>query len=302
MLEEVLVALRPRAGGVYADGTIGGGGHAEAILERSSPSGWLHGCDRDPDAVAAAKARLCRFEGRWEIRPGNYAELSSWVAASSCDGVLLDLGMNSFQLDEAGRGFSFRLDGPLDMRFDPQTGLTAAELVNTAAVGDLARIFRDLGEERQAWRVARAIERDRPSRPFARTRQLAELLERLMPRAGRPIHPATRVFQALRMAVNDELGSLQRGLWAAWNSLKVGGHLAVITFHSGEDRLVKRFGQALEKDYEVPGEVDVPELRRPRAPQLRWVGRKPLRPGAAETAANPRARSAQLRVMEKLVG
>jgi len=300
LLEEVMAALRPRTGQIYVDGTIGGGGHAEAILERSAPAGRLLGCDLDPAAVSAAAARLSRYAGRFEIRAGNCADLTDWVEPGSSQGVLLDLGVSSHQLDTAERGFSFRLEGPLDMRLDPRGGLTAADLANTWPVEELARIFRDLGEERRAWRVARAIEWERRRTPFQTTRQLANLMERLVPRGSQAIHPATRVFQALRMAVNDELGSLARALRTGWMLLKPGGRFAVITFHSGEDRLVKRFGQALEKDYEVVGEADVPEWRRPRAPCLAWVSRKPLAPSPAEIAANPRARSARLRVMEKL--
>jgi 16S rRNA (cytosine1402-N4)-methyltransferase len=300
LLDEAVAALRPQTGSVYVDGTIGGGGHAEALLERSSPAGRLLGCDRDPAAVSAATLRLERFAGRFEIRAGNCADLTDWVGAASIEGVLLDLGVSSHQLDTAERGFSFRLDGPLDMRLDPRDGPTAADLVNAWSVEELARVFRELGEERQAWRVARAIEWERRRTPFRTTRQLANLMERIAPRGSHTIHPATRVFQALRMAVNDELGSLARSLRTAWILLKPGGRLAVISFHSGEDRLVKRFGQALEKDYEVVGEADVPEWRRPRSPCLAWVQRKPLVPGAAELAVNPRARSARLRVMEKL--
>ena len=300
LLEEVMEALEPKTGRVYVDGTIGGGGHAEALLERSSPAGRLLGCDLDPAAVSAATDRLGRFAGRFEIRSGNYADLRDWIPAGSSDGVLLDLGVSSHQLDCGERGFSFRLDGPLDMRLDPRQGQTAADLVNGWPVMELARIFRDLGEERRAWRVARAVEWERRRAPFETTRQLAELVERVVPRAGQGIHPATRVFQALRMAVNDELGSLRRGLEAVWGVLKPRGRLAVISFHSGEDRVVKRFGQALAREYDVTGEADIPEWRRPRASLLAWVNRGPVAPGPAEIACNPRARSARLRVMEKL--
>ncbi len=300
LLVEVLAALAPRSGGRYADGTVGAGGHAYAILEQSAPEGRLWGCDRDPAAVESARQHLAVFEARFDIRHGNFAELAEWIEPGSCDGVVLDLGVSSAQLDMAERGFSFQQDGPLDMRMNPNQPLTAAHLVNEAAVGELARLFRKLGGEPQARRVALAIERSRQFRRFETTRQLAELLETIAPRGGRKTHPATRVFQALRLAVNDELAALRAGLKAGWTILKPRGRLAVISFHSLEARIVKEFGRELERDFDTPGGVDVPELRRPRAPQLRWVHRKALQPGTAEAAGNPRARSAQLRVMEKI--
>lgn len=299
MLAEVLEALRPKAGGCYADGTIGGAGHAAAILAASSPTGWLYGCDRDGAAIEAAGRRLGEFAGRFELRQGNFLELPDWVSPASCDGVLLDLGVSSPQLDTAARGFSFQQEGPLDMRMDTRQPLTAAELVNTAAPEELAKLFWELGGERDSRRFARAVAREREARRFETTRQLAELIERLAPRYGKKTHPATRVFQALRLAVNDELGSLQNGLAGALKLLRPGGRLAVITFHSLEDRVVKDFGRARARDYTFTGGVDVPELREPRAPELIWVSRKAVKPGAAELADNPRSRSAQLRVMEK---
>src|ERR1035437_79115 len=264
MVAEVVAALRPRPGGRYADGTIGGAGHAAAILAASSPTGWLFGFDRAGAAVDAAQGRLAEYAGRFEIRQGNFAELADWVPTASCDGALLDLGVSSPQLDEAERGFSFQQDGPLDMRMDRRQGLTAARLVNEASVEELARVFWELGGERDARQFARAIAREREGRRFETTRQLAELIERLAPRRGRKTHPATKVFQAVRMAVNDEIGSLQQGLAGALKILKPGGRLVVITFHSLEDRFVKDFGRARARDYTFPGGMDVPELRRPR--------------------------------------
>ena len=299
MMAEVLAALKPRPGGRYADGTIGGGGHAAAILAASSPTGWLCGCDRDGAAVEAAARRLAEFGGRFELRQGDFADLAEWVERGSFDGVLLDLGVSSPQLDEAERGFSFQQDGPLDMRMDRRQPLTAAQLVNMASAEELARVFWELGGERDSRRLARAIVKDRETRPFATTRQLAELIERLSPRRGRKAHPATRVFQALRMAVNDEVGSLRKGLAGALQILKPGGRLAVITFQGVDDRIVKDFGRARARDYTFTGGMDVPELRRPRAPELKWVQRKAITPSALELDANPRSRSAQLRVMEK---
>jgi 16S rRNA (cytosine1402-N4)-methyltransferase len=296
----VVEALRPSATSLIADGTVGGGGHAAALLRASAPTGRLVGCDRDGMAVEAAKARLSELAGRFEIRQGNFADLAGWVEPESCDGVLLDLGVSSPQLDLPERGFSFQEDGPLDMRFDQRLDLTAAQLLNEADAEELAGIFWRYGNEEQSRRMARAIVRERETRPWERTRQLAALIEKLSPRAGRKAHPATKIFQALRMAVNDEIGSLQRGLEAAVKILKPDGRLAVISFHSVEDRVVKEFGRRLSRDYESPGEVDVPELRRPRPPLLRWVWRKALRPSAAELKENPRSRSAQCRVLEKL--
>ncbi|MBM3829398.1 MAG: 16S rRNA (cytosine(1402)-N(4))-methyltransferase RsmH [Verrucomicrobia bacterium] len=300
MVEEVLAALGPKPGGTYADGTLGSGGHAAALLRASAPTGWLFGCDRDGDALEATRERLAaEFMSRFELRRGNFAELTDWVPTGSCDSVLLDLGVSSPQLDRAERGFSFQQDGPLDMRMDARQVLTAAALVNSASVEELAKIFRDNGDETDARRIARAIEHDRRVQRFDTTRQLAELIERIAPRRGRKVHPATRVFQALRIAVNDEIGSLRRGLAGAVQLLKPGGRLAVITFHSLEDRVVKEFGREQARDYVAPGEVDVPELRQPRTPVLRLVTRKAICAGDAEVAANPRARSAQLRVFEK---
>jgi 16S rRNA (cytosine1402-N4)-methyltransferase len=300
MLAEVLAALEPWPGGLYADGTVGGGGHAAAILAASSPTGRLFGCDRDGAAIEAARARLREFNGRFELRCGSFAELPDWVPAGSCDGVLLDLGVSSPQLDRAERGFSFQQDGPLDMRMDRRQALTAAALLNTASLEELTRLLRELGGEPNARRLARRIVEQRRERPFETTRQLAGLIERAAPRHGKRAHPATRVFQALRIAVNDELGALERGLPRVFELLRVGGRLAVLTFHSLEDRLVKDFGRARARDYVFTGDMDVPELRRPRAPELKLVTRKAIQPAAAELADNPRSRSAQLRVMEKL--
>jgi 16S rRNA (cytosine1402-N4)-methyltransferase len=301
MAAEVLEALKPRPGGRYADGTLGGAGHAASILAASSPTGWLSGCDRDGAAVEAAKSRLAaQFAGRFEIRRGNFAEMAGWVPAASCDGVLLDLGVSSPQLDSPERGFSFQQDGPLDMRMDDRQPLTAAALVDSAGAEELAKIFWEYGGERESRRFARAIVHDRAQRKFTTTRQLAELIERISPRGGKKAHPATKVFQALRIAVNDEIGSLKRGLEAVVKILKPGGRLAVVTFNSLEDRVVKEFGRERTRDYTFSGEVDVPELRQPRAPELKWVTRKAIAPGETELNENPRSRSAQLRVLEKI--
>ena len=301
MVAEVLAALRPSPNGRYVDGTVGGAGHAEAMLAASSPSGWLSGFDRDGAAVEAANRRLndAGFAGRFEIRRGNFSEMAEWIPPASCEGVMLDLGVSSPQLDEADRGFSFQQDGPLDMRMDLQQQLTAAGVVNSWSETELARIFWEYGDEPQARRFARAIVQERQGRRFETTGQLAALIGRLAPRHGKRKHPATRVFQALRMAVNDESRSLKSGLAAACAILKPGGRLAVISFHSYEDRLVKEFGREQARDYTFAGPVDVPELRQPRTPRMTWVQRKAIVPSEVELAENPRARSAQLRVLEK---
>jgi 16S rRNA (cytosine1402-N4)-methyltransferase len=301
MAAEVLDALKPQPDGRYADGTLGGAGHAARILARSSPTGWLSGCDRDGVAVETARARLAeKFAGRFEIRRGNFAELADWIPAGSCDGVLLDLGVSSPQLDHAERGFSFMQDGPLDMRMDDRQPVTAADWVNGESAETLAKIFWEFGDERDSRRFAKAIVHDRALRKFETTRQLADLIEKISPRFGKKAHPATKVFQALRIAVNDEIGSLKRGLAGAVKILKPGGRLAVITFHSLEDRVVKEFGREKTRDYTFAGGVDVPELRTPRAPEMKWVSRKAILPGDEELTENPRSRSAQLRVLERL--
>jgi 16S rRNA (cytosine1402-N4)-methyltransferase len=300
MVAEVLNALKPHPGGRYADGTLGGAGHAASILTASSPTGWLSGCDRDGAAVEAAKRRLGEFAGRFEIRRGNFSEMTRWIPAASCDGVLLDLGVSSPQLDSPERGFSFQHDGPLDMRMDDRQPQTAANLVNDLSAEELAKIFWEFGDERDSRRFAKAIVHDRTLRKFETTRQLAELIERISPRAGRKAHPATKVFQALRIVVNDEIGSLKRGLEVAVKILKPGGRLAVITFHSLEDRIVKEFGREKTRDYTFSSGVDVPELRQPCVPEMKWVARRVIQPGEVELKENPRSRSAQLRVLEKI--
>jgi 16S rRNA (cytosine1402-N4)-methyltransferase len=300
MLGEVLEALQPKAGSEYADGTIGGSGHAAEILRASAPDGWLYGMDRDETALSVARERLTEFEGRFELRRGNFSELADWIPAGTCAGVLLDVGVSSPQLDVAERGFSFTSEGPLDMRMNQEDPVTAGDLVNRESEFELAKIFWEFGEERQSRRFAKAIVERRKAKPFTTTKELAAFIERLAPRHGKKTHPATQVFQSLRIAVNDELGSLQRGLEAAVKILQPGGRLCVLTFHSLEARLVKEFGNERTREYTVIGEVDDPLLRTPRVPELRWVQRKALQASEAEVAENPRSRSAQLRVMEKV--
>lgn len=300
LLAEVLANLRLQPGGRVVDGTLGGAGHAEAMLRAVSPNGFLFGCDRDGEAIEAASRRLEPFAGQFELRRGHYGDLADWVPAESCDAVLLDLGVSSPQLDTADRGFSFSQDGPLDMRMDRGQSLTAEKIVNEYDAADLARIFWEYGDETKSRRIAGRIVRMRETEPLKTTAQLAGLVERVSPRRGKKSHPATRVFQALRIAVNDEMGGLQRGLNAAVSLLKPGGRLAVITFHSLEDRAVKRFGRESSADYAWDDSAMRPDWSRPKQPILKILNNKAVKPGATELEGNPRSRSAQLRVYEKL--
>ena len=299
LANEVLEGLCPKENGRYADGTIGGGGHAEMILKAGTGS-WLGGSDRDDKAVEAASSRLAPFGDRVDVRHGTFTAMTDWVEPGTLDGVLLDLGVSSHQLDEAERGFSIQKEGPLDMRMDNTQDETAEDWVNNRSADDLANIFWGLGGERQSRKIAWAIIRQRKQAPLKTTIELANVIEKACPRKGRKTHPATRTFQALRMAVNDEARELQKGLPRVVSLLKPGGRLAVITFHSGEDRAVKKFGREETRDYDVQGEEDVPDLRMQRPARMRWVNRKAIRVTEEEEAGNPRARSAQLRVLEKL--
>jgi len=286
VLAEVAIdALNVRPGGRYVDGTVGGGGHAEMILKSSAPDGWLWGCDQDGEAVKATSMRLAPFENRWEIRRGAFETSMDWIPPGTVEGVLLDLGVSSPQLDRPARGFSFANNGPLDMRMDDRQKLTAAELVNNMPEEDLANLIWEMGGERKSRRIARAIVLWRNKRLLENTTQLAGLIEHAVPRCGARIHPATRTFMALRIAVNDEVGALRRGLPVMVDLLRPGGKLVTITFHGVEARIIKEFGDAAAK-------CDIPSLR--------WVRRKPLKAKMEELKSNPRARSAQLRVLEKV--
>ena len=299
LLSEVLAALEPRCGGVYVDATFGGGGYTRAILARADCR--VIALDRDPHAVERGR-ELARHEPRLTMLEGCFgdmADLLSAVAIDRVDGVVLDIGVSSFQLDDPGRGFSFRADGPLDMRMGSD-GPTAADLVNGLAESELTRLFRDLADEPEARFVARAIARRRAERPFATTADLAELVAATKRRNKPGRHPATLVFQALRMAVNDELGELGRALEASVDLLVHDGRLVVVGFHSAEDRLVKSFvDRASGHDRSVSRHAPLPDPRDAQA-RLRWIERKPVRPGPAELARNPRARSARLRAAAKL--
>jgi 16S rRNA (cytosine1402-N4)-methyltransferase len=271
------------------------------MLRESSPTGFLYACDQDGDAIAAASERLAQFAGRFELRRMNFADVAAWIPPGSCAGALIDCGISSFQIDHGPRGFSFQADGPLDSRMDQRTELTAADIVNGWPAEELARIFWELGEERESRRIARAIEAERKMRNIATTRQLAGLIEQVCPRGDQLPGRLARVFQALRMTVNREVEVLRRGLAAAFGLLEPGGRLAVISFHSLEDRLVKEFMRAQARAYELPpGEPDLPHVRRDRPPRARDLTRRPISPTADEVAANPRARSAHLRVIERI--
>jgi 16S rRNA (cytosine1402-N4)-methyltransferase len=293
MLAEVLEGLDLDPQGRYLDGTFGRGGHAREVLARLGPQGRLLLMDRDPEAIASAR-REFGADPRVAIRHANFASMAEWDEARGLDGVLLDLGVSSPQLDDAARGFSFQGDGPLDMRMDPTRGPSAADWLAVAAEADIADVLWRHGEERLSRRIARAIVERRQTRPLATTAELAELVARTIGYRERSKHPATRTFQALRIHINDELGALPAGLAAALSCLKPGGRLVVISFHSLEDRIVKQF---------IRGEA-APVVRRglpappPVTPPLRAVGKARFA-SAAETAANPRARSAVLRVAEK---
>jgi 16S rRNA (cytosine1402-N4)-methyltransferase len=295
--DEVVALLQPAAGRVYLDGTLGGGGHAGALLAAGAE---VVGLDRDNESLAHAAEKLGPCGNRFSVVQANFADaaqIPAVLARAPYDGAVLDLGVSSHQLDTAERGFSFRHDGPLDMRMDPSSGEPAALLVNSASESDLARIFREYGEEPQSRRVARAIVAERERLPFTRTGQLAALIEKVLGRRGR-VHPATRVFQALRLAVNDELGSLRRALVTIPPLLKAGARFVIITFHSLEDRAVKTFFRAGSERW-----LDRPEWPAPR-PNPDWhfrdLTRKPLQPGDAEVSRNPRSRSARLRAVEIL--
>jgi 16S rRNA (cytosine1402-N4)-methyltransferase len=300
---EVVELLAPRPGGIYLDGTVGGGGHARLLLEASGPDGRLIGLDHDPAALAATAALLASFGERVTLRHGSFAGLEGQLASlgvDRVDGILLDLGVSSYQLDTPKRGFSFREEGPLDMRMDPAQPESAADLLICADVDELKRIFREYGEERWAGRIAREIVRSRGETPLRTTRQLAELVCRAVPGGHVPqrIHPATRVFQALRIAVNGELAALEAGLAAALRSLRPGGRLAVISFHSLEDRLVKQRFRAAASACTCPPRLPVCVCG--RKPEVKILTSRGVRPAEAEIAANPRSRSAVLRAVEKL--
>jgi len=305
LVEEVIEMLAPAPGSLHIDATLGGGGHAERILEAANPDGRLLGLDADTLAIRRVEARLRgRFGDRLVLRQANFRELAAVAPGAgfgAVDGCLFDLGLSSFQLADRGRGFGFRAGGPLDMRFDPSRGVPAAELLASLDAAELTALLRRYGEEPKAPRIARAIVEARRVAPVATAEELAALVERVVPpnpRVPRRTHPATRVFQALRIAVNEELEALQAGLAAALDLLRPGGRLVVLSYHSLEDRIVKRFFQAERRGCVCPPQVPVCVCG--RNPRLRLVTSPSLTPTDAEIAVNPRARSARLRAAERL--
>jgi 16S rRNA (cytosine1402-N4)-methyltransferase len=300
LLAEVLEGLRVIGDGCYVDGTFGRGGHARAILGRLGAGGRLYAIDRDPDAVAHARAELAA-DARFSIEQASFADLGAFAERHAIcgrvDGLLLDLGVSSPQLDDAGRGFSFQADGPLDMRMDPAAGESAADWLARAPADEIAQVLRDYGEERHAGRIARAIVAARVTAPLRSTRALADLVARVSPTRDPRKHPATRTFQAIRISVNQELEALTRCLAQSLQVLAGGARLAVISFHSLEDRIVKRFIRDESAGPVLP--KGVPVTGGPPPGRLRAIG-KAQRATDAEVARNPRARSAVLRVAERL--
>jgi len=302
LLREAVDLLAPRPGGVYVDGTLGAGGHAAEILRRSAPDGVLIGLDQDAEAVDRCRTALAPFGSRAILRQANYRDLPavlSELGRVSVDGILLDLGVSWFHLRSPGRGFSFMIDGPLDMRMDRSRPQTAADLVNTLSRTGLAKILREYGEESRAGAIASAIDRARVREPVATTAQLARIVSSVFPPyPPRRIHPATLTFQALRIAVNDETGALQEGLDGMIPLLAPGGRIAVISFHSLEDRIVKQAFAAAAKGCICPPKMPVCSCG--KKPTLRVLTKRPLTAGPDEVAKNPASRTAKLRAAEKL--
>lgn len=298
LYQEIIHALQPRNGGRYVDGTLGAGGHARGILEACAPDGHLLGLDVDPQALALARETLAPHEGRVHLAQASHITLSEQLVSlkwDAVDGIVLDLGASSMQFDNAGRGFSFLQDGPLDMRFGINAVMSADEIVNTFEERELADIIFRYGEDRDARKIARAIVN---SRPLHTTRELVAVIEKASPRRGDRVHPATQTFQALRIAVNDELAAVEKTLPQAVAALRSGGRCAVISFHSLEDRIVKDYFREQSKDLINPPYERLYEVERKAVVKL--VNKKPILPTEEEVRDNPRARSAKLRVVEKM--
>ncbi|KRW62736.1 ribosomal RNA small subunit methyltransferase H [Pseudomonas sp. TTU2014-080ASC] len=302
LLEEAVEGLAVRANGCYVDGTFGRGGHSRLILQSLGSDGRLIGFDKDPLAIATGNA-LAAEDGRFVVVQRSFAEMAdefSLRGLTGCiSGILLDLGVSSPQLDDAGRGFSFMNDGPLDMRMNPDAGMSAAEFIATADEDEIARVFKEYGEERFAKRMARAVVQRRSEKAFERTADLAQVLTVANPAWEKGKNPATRAFQGLRIHVNNELGDLERGLDAALENLEVGGRLVVISFHSLEDRIVKLFMRKHAKGEADKLPRDLPIIPKAFEPRLKLIG-KPVFASEAELQANPRSRSAVMRIAEKL--
>lgn len=300
LLQEAVAGLAVRPDGLYVDGTFGRGGHSRLILQQLGERGRLIAIDRDPLAIAEAATIA---DPRFEIVHGPFSGLADYLAerqlAGQVDGLLLDLGVSSPQLDDAERGFSFMKDGPLDMRMDPTSGISAADWLARAEADDIAWVLKTFGEEKFARKIARAIVQDRETTPFLRTRELAQLIARLIPTREKHKHPATRSFQAIRIYINSELEEIERTLEAAIDMLAPGGRLAVISFHSLEDRLVKHFIRKHEKGPDVPHGLPLTEAQLSGGRRLKSIG-KAQKPSDEEVARNPRARSSVLRVAERL--
>ena len=295
LLNEVVEAVAPGPGRLIVDGTFGAGGYSRAFLERGAD---VIGFDRDPTVQPHAERLAADFGDRFRLVERRFSEMEDELGEQACDGVALDIGVSSMQLDQAERGFSFQKDGPLDMRMGAD-GPTAADLVNTMDHGPLAKLLRDYGEERESGRIATAILRRRAVEPFSRTLDLAAVIEKALGgRRGAPVHPATRSFQALRIAVNDELGELEAGLRAAERILRPGGRLAVVTFHSLEDRLVKRF-LAERAGRTGSGSRHLPPQAQGPAPTFELIGKGAVEATPEETSVNPRSRSARLRAAQR---
>lgn len=300
MLDEVLTALAPRDGGVYLDGTFGGGGYARAILERARCTLWA--IDRDPEAIERGANLVARFPGRLHLLHGQFGDMVALLdqaGVTELDGVVLDLGVSSFQLDDPERGFSFRQDGPLDMRMGKH-GTSAADLVNTLPERELADVFFEFGEERASRRIAKVVVAARLQAPIETTGRLAEIIRSVLPPDRSGNHPATRSFQALRIKVNDELQQIKDALRHAVGLLSPGGRLVVVAFHSLEDRIVKRFFSEATGRTGAPSRHDPAGLLTRDAPKFRLLTARAVRPGAGETSRNPRSRSARLRALERL--
>jgi 16S rRNA (cytosine1402-N4)-methyltransferase len=301
LLKETIDLLAPKPGGVYVDGTLGAGGHAAEILKRSAPDGVVIGLDQDADAITRCKENLAAYGDRVVMHQANFRDMPailSELGYATVDGVLLDLGVSWFHIKTPERGFSFMLDGPLDMRMDRSTQQTAADLVNTLPYHELARLLREYGEENRAGAIARAIEKARSRGPITSTLQLAEIVSSVFPPyQPRRIHPATLTFQALRIAVNDEMGALREGLDTSIQLLKPGGRIAIITFHSLEDRIVKQAFVEAAKSCICPPKMPVCSCDKKQ--ELTVLTRKPVTAGPEELDKNPAARSAKLRAAEK---